>query len=112
MNIWVAYFVLLNGVYDIACAFATLAAPESSVAELHLAMFRPNTDETNRLMAYWLLTYGTIRLFAAFTWVPAITYAVEALCYAGEAAYGREDKYNRAAFVALFSVVVLILMSI
>lgn len=82
--------VAANGVYDILCATAILAPPRSgwasAAANLHMGMYtRPPGSATpteRRLMAYWLVSYGTVRVVqctgdASVSHLSAVTYFIE-----------------------------------
>ena len=60
----IAYIIKLNGIYDILCALSILRFINIPVLNnLHLSMI--STDKTplmERFFAYWIFTYGIIRL--------------------------------------------------
>ena len=58
------YIIKINGIYDILCSFAILKWVNIPLLNgLHLSMFKKEQDEvTERMLAYWIFTYGIIRL--------------------------------------------------
>ena len=99
--------LIANGIYDLICSLCALFFPLFSP---HLKMLvRDDQDPAvQRLMAYWIFTYGTVRLVVGVQGycmpVAALTYFVEALCVAHEGFCGSMVAW-KSAFVALFSVV-------
>jgi hypothetical protein len=81
-HLYLSWFVMLNGLYDISCAISILIDPSFFLSTLHLHMFdfidgkgdgTDSGDENiylsafRRFLAYWILTYGVIRLVGAFS---------------------------------------------
>lgn len=106
--------VSLNGAFDIGCAFLALYAPHLSIAALHVGMFIQEKDYKHeilrRVMAYWLLSYGMVRL--AF-WQPgcvhpglvACTYFLEAFAWwTEEVVYltTHEEKTTMVSWMSIF----------
>jgi hypothetical protein len=64
------WILLFNGLYDIICAISILCLSKFWVfhtlsTKLHVAMFKCKPQQlVRRLMAYWILTYGLVRLVA------------------------------------------------
>ena len=90
-----AAVVAFNGAYDIACCLAILVLRRGRLAAMHVSMFArapcaAGDELWHRLLAYWILTYGTVRLAAgvghnaSVDVLCAASYAVEALAYAAE----------------------------
>jgi len=86
---WLRILVGTNGAYDILCALLALFFPDVFLGTLHVNMFVSEKDNRHvvlrRVMAYWILSYGTIRL----TWgivdttprgLVALSYFLEAVC--------------------------------
>ena len=65
MNI-LKQFAIVNGLYDMLCALCLLKIINISILnKLHLSMFiNEPTDQEKRWIAYWIFTYGIIRLIA------------------------------------------------
>jgi hypothetical protein len=111
--------LLLNGVYDILCAAGILWFSDvpgfSVLAKLHTDMFAKEEHRQNpvirRMMAYWLMTYGMVRIAAGLSRTPhlyiiaAMTYFVEAGCFEYENRVGRTMIPSKVAFVSGLSVV-------
>jgi len=95
-----ALFVFVNGVYDMVCAFSVLECFSRIHTDVFVVLFERN-DETGllkRLLAYWISTYGMIRLAWSISifWeiekrddmqlrlLCAVSYYIEAICYENE----------------------------
>jgi len=117
MNV-VPAILILNGLYDILCGCCILWQCETIqlfvyLGSLHPTMFiEPNHSNhpvIRRLLAYWLFTYGLVRLFAGMTEefyldiVAAITYFLEAFCYEYERWIGQTVIHEKTTFVSVFS---------
>jgi hypothetical protein len=83
--------VCANGIYDIVCAIAIILYPSSSMGRLHTDVFvAPMDDIARRMLAYWVFTYGIVRLVAVLHH-PAVdrlivaTYLLEGVVFALEA---------------------------
>lgn len=88
----------LNGVYDIACSISIIAPCNNMLSVLHVQIFQDNVSTAgcllwHRIMAYWVLTYGMVRLASAVYChrvlhaLSAGTYLVEAMAYILEGFY-------------------------
>lgn len=121
MNQFISMIFILNRVYDLMCALSILFLSSVPVvgffSTLHPQMFANSEDANHpvirRLLAYWLLTYGTVRVAAGFdralVFVGAVTYFIEALCFVYEYRIGMTMKGAKVAFVSLFSVLLSLL---
>jgi hypothetical protein len=88
------YVVFLNGVYDILCAISMLFLPKvwifSVFSRLHPSMFTTPIDPiTQRILSYWVMTYGAIRISAIMRndvvdSLVSMTYLFEATVFAFE----------------------------
>lgn len=103
--------IFLNGIYDMACAATHLLGHRGNswlLSRLHADMLEPEIQQ--RMLAYWIFTYGIVRL-AAFSsalqsWecMVSCSYSAEAAAYALEGFYfGTVDK-KKAAWVSLTSI--------
>jgi hypothetical protein len=84
------YFLIkLNGIYDILCTLCILNIIEISyISNLHLSMIKKNkNDITKRFFAYWIFTYGIMRL-SNNKLIIASSYFIEALFFTNEFCYG------------------------
>ena len=97
--------VRLNGLYDLLCGACLLKFIHIPVLNrLHTNMFHPTlTNEfSSRLLGYWIITYGTIRLLChTQTHLLSISYYLEAICLWHEMKY--HQQYHRLLFTSLFS---------
>jgi hypothetical protein len=113
--------LIANGVYDILCAicillkgFGAVPAPFTILSELHPTMFAKdeniNNEVVNRLLAYWLFTYGFARLIAGIKIdvssdiIAAITYFLEGGCFEYESRIGKTMLQDKVTFVSIFCV--------
>ena len=106
--IFLIVFVLVNGIYDMICALfiimphcyesSILAATEKFMESfLHLSMFKDPKSldpQMKRMLAYWIFTYGVIRVYAALQHIylspvflfsncilASVSYLIEAFCF-------------------------------
>jgi len=80
------YIIKLNGIYDIICSVSILdynIIP--NLRNLHLKMFKYNNDNKlfERFFAYWIFTYGVMRLFGSYA-IASYSYYLEALFFFNE----------------------------
>ena len=104
--------IFLNGIYDLACAAVHLrGGGRNFLSRLHADMFPDPlpAEVQQRMLAYWILTYGIVRAASLFgaceIWrlVVASNYFVEAMAYSLEGFwFGTADK-RKAAWVAATS---------
>ena len=103
--------LVVNGIYDILCAFAILYFPHSSPGRLHLHVFKRDKDDSallRRIFAYWVCTYGIDRLVAglytstATDVIATVSYLIEAVTYYNEVRQGSVDS-AKAQFVYVAS---------
>lgn len=100
------YIVKLNGVYDILCGLCILRYIQIPYLEtLHLNMIRNNEDNLifQRYYAYWILTYGSMRLTSSNPNLIKISYFIEAGCIANEAYSTNDICTEKALFVICMS---------
>jgi hypothetical protein len=80
--------VFFNGLYDIACGVNILFAEHTFLAQLHPTIFKKSyhdNDLVKRLIAYWILTYGIIRLSIIYhNPIVSLSYFIEAYAIAFE----------------------------
>lgn len=117
MDIFMDFILVLNGIYDVACAFSILWLDRfpgfNVLSSLHLAMFEKNEHKEHpvirRLLAYWIVTYGTVRIAAGLhrdaglDIVGALTYFIEAFCFEHELRFGGTMVRSRVTFVSVLS---------
>jgi hypothetical protein len=112
--------LIINGFYDILCAFSILWFSNIPIlnffSSLHISMFQEYKykDELaiNRIMAYWILTYGIVRLIAGINnnlslqYLAAITYFIEALCLKNECIVNKSLNCDQINFVSILSLII------
>ena len=122
-----SYIIKLNGLYHILCAISILDWDKDVgidipvLKTLHLSMFLnhfvndsiadtdiASTEKKNalfkRVLAYWIFTYGAIRLFSSENCVIAYSYYIEAAVVANELLVKQTMHINRAYFVICSSI--------
>ena len=101
-----AKFVKINGIYDILCALSILKIINIPVLEqIHLQMFHSTINDNiifERFLAYWIFTYGIIRLKYNF-FVP-YSYYTKALFIANECLVHKTIVFKKSMFVIITSV--------
>lgn len=104
------FLLFANGIYDILCSIGILF-DNSFLSQFHLNMFvtKNQTHLEKRLLAYWILTNGIIRLVSSFSTnlllVAALTYYIEAFCFEYEYQVGNTLYLYKVRFVSITSVV-------
>lgn len=102
------YVVFFNGIYDIICACCIMFAPNTLMGSLHTSIFIDSTKLTPlncRMLAYWLYTYGIIRIGIIYTdtkLIVASTYFIEAAAYAYET-FAQSTTYDSKAILVIIS---------
>jgi len=101
----ISYIIKLNGIYDILCAISILEwLPIPYLDGLHLSMIKdPHNSIFERFLAYWIFTYGIIRLSNNFLLI-CYSYLIEAFFLANELYLGSVYP-GQSIFVILFSLV-------
>ena len=109
MNI-LSKIIIINGIYDILCAISILKIVNIPVIkDLHLSMLRDNEKNNEiieRFMAYWIFTYGIIRIYSGYNKkyeLAAISYYIEAVIISNEYFINKSMVMERSMFVILFS---------
>lgn len=124
LSLFINIILIVNGAYDITCAFSILSASQAPfirfLGTLHIQMFAKPQDMHNpiihNLLAYWLLTYGTLRLIASSSAehtldsVAALTYFIESFAFQFESCVGRTLIQSKANFVSVSSTAIGILI--
>jgi hypothetical protein len=107
----VYYFIKINGIYDIVCAIQLLLRKKEikedktsllyCIQYPHLVMLKEDIDHVAvRYFAYWILTYGLIRLIDPLgSTMIRISYGIEALCIAHETYITRRMDITNGSFV-------------
>lgn len=102
----VSNIVRLNGLYDILCGACLLNIIRIPILNtLHADMFHPalaTNDFASRLLGYWIITYGTIRLcHDTHSPLVSLSYYLEAICLWNEMNY--HPHYSRLLFTSILS---------
>lgn len=109
MNLILNYLVFLNGIYDLLCALFILLFPNTIIGKIHSSIFKNQIN--NRLLAYWIVTYGFTRLFIlqqnkTIDLIIAITYFCEAFAYGYEYIYYNTTIKYKTTFVSISSLII------
>ena len=85
----ITYFIFINGIYDILCAFSILISTSIEIPlfnNIHLNMIKNKSVEllTKKYLAYWILTYGVMRLYIYDLNIIIMSYFIEAVCFLNE----------------------------
>ena len=102
----VSNIVRLNGLYDILCGACLLNIIQIPILNrLHADIFHPaleTNDFASRLLGYWVITYGTIRLcHDTHSPLVSLSYYLEAICLWNEINY--HPQYSRLLFTSILS---------
>ena len=103
MRNYINLIVKINGIYDILCALTILRIIHIPILDrLHISMI---TNETTpifiRFFAYWIFTYGMIRVICNNHLV-TYSYYIEAACFMNEY-YNDSVNKEKTAFVIVSS---------
>ena len=96
------YIVKINGVYDIVCGLCILH-DIPYLGTIHLNMIKNHKTNVifQRYYAYWILTYGYMRLTSHIK----MSYWMEAFCTANEL-YHNDIDVKKAVFVIMISLLI------
>jgi len=102
--------IITNGIYDILCAISILKIVNIPVIkDLHISMLKDNEKNNplmERFMAYWIFTYGFLRIYSGyyrFYKLAAISYFIEAIIITNEYFINKTMLMERSLFVIFFS---------
>ena len=101
---WPIYIIRLNGIYDIVCSLSILHLVYiPGLRELHLGMLinREQNNIHEPYFAYWIFTYGAIRLYGADMELIAYSYYIEAAVVAFECFVKKTMMYDKSIFVII-----------
>ena len=109
----VSSFVLCNGIYDVLCAWAIVFGKPLFLSDIHISMFHnkeilANCLTMKHMMAYWILTYGIVRICGSFGGVESksmciLSYIIEAGCFEFELLHRKNMSAWRVHFVSVSS---------
>ena len=90
--------IILNGIYDLACGISLLHNFNLPISRIHTSMFNiPIVGQDKRFLAYWIITYGTMRVSGHLPTIIA-SYLIEAAFIANECSH-KTIHYSKATFV-------------
>lgn len=107
------YLVKINGIYDILCALNILQyinIPYLQSIHLNMIIHNQHNFIFKRYYAYWMLTYGYIRLTSYDINIIKMSYIIQALCTANELYFTNDIYKQKALFVIYFSLLFAILI--
>jgi len=99
------YLIKINGIYDILCALSILHYVDIPYLNtIHLNMIENNENNLifKRYFAYWILTYGCMRLTKDKKMIK-ISYFIEAICLSNELYFTNDIHMYKALFVIIVS---------
>jgi hypothetical protein len=100
--------IFINGIYDIICGLSILLLPNTYyIANIHPLVFNKeysNNPLLKRLLAYWILTYGFIRVSIIFPSIIikiliALSYFIEAYAFAYEYILFKTTLYYKTLWI-------------
>ena len=102
----ISNIIRLNGLYDLLCGACLLNIIQIPMLNrLYADMFHPaleTNDFASRLLGYWIITYGTIRLcHDTHSPLVSLSYYLEAICLWHEMEY--HQQYSRLFFTSILS---------
>jgi hypothetical protein len=123
MNLILNLFIFVNGIYDLLCAVAILFYPNTIIGNIHPSVFNPDArmrkyaqsscagQLNNRILAYWLITYGSIRCFIlhenkTINLLIALSYFIEAFAYGYEYIYYNTTIKYKVVWISLSSLTI------
>jgi hypothetical protein len=100
--------IIVNGIYDIICAISMLWLYNvwgfRNLALLHSNVIHVNMDlNSKRLLAYWIFTYGMIRIIGSPTLV-CFSYVCEAFVFEYELVAGSNSHHWKTRFISVSSI--------
>jgi hypothetical protein len=107
-----SWILIINGVYDIICGVNILLF-HNAISNWHPSMFRDGLPDpqTRRILAYWILTNGVVRLYTGLVGdhhiqiIAAMTYFTEAGCFSYENFVAGTLVEYKAGFVTITSLI-------
>ena len=103
---------IFNGLYDILCAVSILKIINIPILnKLHLSMFiNEPTEQEKRWIAYWVFTYGCMRISILNKYLISISYLIEASVIINEYFIHKQIYLYNALFVSIISFIIAILV--
>lgn len=96
-----------NGLYDILCAVIILSKKNTILGKLHASLFLTHQLNTMslRMLAYWIFTYGMIRLLSDNKILLSSSYMIEMGVYANEIIVHKSVSICKSVPVMIMSMV-------
>jgi len=97
--------VKINGIYNILSAVSILKMvniPILQTIQLQMFILNNNNDIFERFLAYWIFTYGIIRI--KYNFLVPYSYYIEALFIANECLVHKTIIFEKGIFVIITSV--------
>jgi hypothetical protein len=109
--------IFLNGIYDILCSFSILFS-NNYFSNIHPKLFKDKENQENpiirRFMAYWILTYGSIRLFSGYyqnskelLLLAYYSYLIEILAFEYELFISNSLYLYKVKFISIVSIIII-----
>ena len=109
--------IFLNGIYDILCSLSILFT-NNYFSNIHPNLFKDKENQENpiirRFMAYWILTYGSIRLFSGYyqnskelLLLSYYSYLIEILAFEYELFISNSLYLYKIKFISIVSIIIL-----
>jgi len=108
--------VAINGIYDVICGLSLLVT-DKYFSRFHLSIFKEKLDEiTKRFLAYWIITYGIIRLFLGiydeYSFLITLSYLTEILAFEYELYLSNNLYKYKVRFITFSSLFIIIFINI
>ena len=105
--------VIFNGLYDILCALCIIKITNIPLLnKIHLSMFiNDPTDQEKRWIAYWVFTYGCIRLLWLIhlnKYLISISYLIEVIVMLTESFIHKQIYIYNGIIVSVLSAIIAI----
>jgi hypothetical protein len=108
--------IFINGIYDIICALSILYFNNNYFSNFHIDIFKDEYKKNNvmnRILAYWILTYGIIRIFAIFNnyylnILIIISYLIEILGFVNEEFFYKTTITYKVSFISFLSLIIIL----
>lgn len=103
------HIIIANGIYDVLCGGALVTEYEIPVLKsIHMDIFFTEyAPEDKRILGYWIMTYGIMRLSGDTTTVQ-LSYLIEAIAFLNELTHNRVINY-KANFVIVTSLLMAVI---
>ena len=100
--------VIFNGLYDILCAFSIVKIINIPILDkLHLSMFIDEpTEQEKRWIAYWIFTYGCMRVSLQHKYLISISYLIEAIVIFNECIIHKQIYVYNGIIVSIISFII------